>query len=131
MYLSRPLNQPTHIMNTQQTPTLGTNFGSSLLRTSWWQFTLLILAVAASSSLAQTIIMRSQPLRFTVPKGLAYSNATVLTISPSGNPTPTNYLTVTGIPGSGNANAWLSQTVITSNSTTLVTLMYTNDATIN
>ncbi|TAK93990.1 MAG: hypothetical protein EPO07_17405 [Verrucomicrobia bacterium] len=90
----------------------------------------LALGFASSSVWAQTITMRSQPLRFTVPKGTVYSNATVLTIVTSGNPTPTNHLAVTGIPGSGNANAWLSQTEITSNATTLVTLNYTNDATI-
>src|SRR5580765_6110047 len=117
-------------MNTQQSSTIRTNSGSSFFKTCWRQFTLLVLALAASSSLAATVTMRSQPLWLTVPKGVAYSNVTTLTITTSGLTTPIVNLAVTGVPGSGNAAASLSQTAITSNATVTVILSYTNDATI-
>lgn len=89
-----------------------------------------ILTCLAFPSLAQTVTMRGQPLRFTVPKNVAYSNATTLTITTSGLTTPLVNLAVTGVPGSGNAAAFLSQSGITSNATITVTLIFTNDATL-
>jgi len=82
------------------------------------------------SMLAQTVSMRAQPLRFTIPQGVVSSNAVVLTIPTSGLTTPLVNLAVTGVPSSGNAAATLSQSLINSNGTTTVTLVLTNDATI-
>jgi hypothetical protein len=91
---------------------------------------LLTLAAATSSIVAQTVTLRSQPLRFTIPQGVASSNAVVLTVPTSGLTTPLVNLAVTGVPGSGNAAATLSQSAITSNGTTTVTLVLTNDSSI-
>jgi hypothetical protein len=52
------------------------------------------------------------------------------TITTADLPTPLVNLAATGIPGSGNAAAFLSQNLINSNGTTIVTLTLTNDATI-
>lgn len=105
---------------------------SRILRISCALLALIPLAFSVGSLHAQTAIARSQPIRLTVPKGVAHSNFTTLTITTSGLVAPaTNVaLTITGIPGSGNAFAWLSQTAITSNAAVIVTLSYTNDSTI-
>lgn len=92
--------------------------------------TLITIAVATSSAFAQSVTMRSQPIRFTIPKGVAVTSNVSLTITTAALPTPLVNLAVTGIPGSGNAAASLSQTLINSNGTTTVTLTLTNDASI-
>jgi hypothetical protein len=91
---------------------------------------LLTLAITTGSIMAQTVTLRSQPLRFTIPQGVASSNAVTLTIPTSGLTTPLVNLAVTGVPSSGNATATLSQSLINSNGTTTVTLVLTNDASI-
>lgn len=91
---------------------------------------LLLLAGATCGALAQSVTLRAQPLRFTIPKGIAVSSNVSLTITTAGLPTPLVNLAVTGVPGSGNAAAFLSQPLINSNGTTTVTLTLTNDATI-
>jgi hypothetical protein len=101
-----------------------------ITRAKWMALSLLTLFAASSSLTAQTVVIRPAPLRLTVPKGVAYSNAIIVTNITSGLTTPLVNLSVSGIPSSGNANAWLSQTAITSNATVAVTLSYTNDATI-
>ncbi len=107
------------------------------LRSTWASRCVLAVAtvaIAASSAWAQTVTMRSQPLRFTIPKGVASSNFCTLTIPVSGLVTPgtdTINLAVTGVPGSGTAFAWLSTNGLTSNITYTATLILTNDATIN
>lgn len=91
------------------------------------------IAIAATSALSQTVTMRSQPLRFTIPKGVASSNFCTLTIPVSGLVTPgtdTINLAVTGVPGSGSAAAFLSTNGLTSNITYTATIILTNDATI-
>lgn len=88
------------------------------------------VAVSFSTASAQTVTMRSQPLRFTVPKGVASSNVVTLTITTAALPTPLVNLAVTGVPGSGNAFAALSQPLMNSNGTATVVLSLTNDATI-
>src|SRR5882672_7135122 len=67
---------------------------------------ILLFLVSLVPSWAQTVTMRSQPLRLTVPKGVAYSNVATLTITTAALPTPLVNLTVTGVPGSGNAAAF-------------------------
>jgi hypothetical protein len=90
----------------------------------------LFLTLAAATAWSQSVIMRSQPLRFTVAKGVNSSNAVALTVVTASLPTPLVNLAVTGTPGSGNAQAFLSQPLINSNGTTTVILSLTNDSTI-
>jgi hypothetical protein len=103
----------------------------------WTRCALLALttiAIATSSAFAQTVTMRSQPLRFTIPKGVASSNFCTLTIPISGLVTPgvdTVTLAVTGVPGSGAAATFLSTNGFQSNLTYTATLVLTNDATIS
>ena len=107
--------------------------GSQPLRTCVWLATLIALAFTVISSFAQTVNIQSQPLRFTVAKGVASSNFCTLTIPVSGlanEGVDTVNLAVTGVPGSGAAAAFLSTNGLTSNLTYTATLILTNDATI-
>lgn len=91
------------------------------------------IAISISSVSAQTVTLRSQPIRFTIPKGVASSNFCTLTIPVSGlvnQGVDTIALAVTGIPGSGAAAAFLSTNSLQSNLTYTATLILTNDATI-
>lgn len=104
-----------------------------LLRQSRSTLTALAVALATSSLMAQSVTMRSQPLRFTVAKGVASSNFCTLTIPISGlvnEGVDTVNLAVTGLPGSGAAAAFLSTNGLKSNLTYTATLILTNDATI-
>lgn len=106
------------------------------MSSKWTRRALLALttvAVATSSAFAQSVSMRSQPLRFTIPKGVASSNFCTLTIPVSGlvnEGVDTVTLAVTGVPGSGAAAAFLSTNGFQSNLTYTATLVLTNDATI-
>ncbi|MGC3958975.1 MAG: hypothetical protein QM813_13845 [Verrucomicrobiota bacterium] len=109
-----------------------TRFAS--LRSTWASpcaLAVAIIALATSSSWAQSVVIRSQPLRLTIPKGVPTTNTITLTIVTASLPTPSVNLSVTDVPGSGNAFATLSQTTIAANATTTVTLTLTNDATLN
>jgi len=100
---------------------------------STWAIFVALAMATASSALAQTVTMRSQPLRFTISKGVASSNFCTLTIPISGlanEGVDTINLAVTGVPGSGAAAVSLSTNGLKSNLTYTATLILTNDATI-
>lgn len=93
---------------------------------------ILLLALAGGSAYAQSVTMRSQPLRFTMPKGVAATNVCTVTVPVSGlvnQGVDTINLSVTGLPGSGNTAAFLNTNGLTSNLTYSVTVTVTNDGT--
>ena len=106
------------------------------LRSTWASRCVLAvttLAIAASSALAQTVVVRSAPLRLTIPVGVNSSNFLTLTIPISGlvnQGVDTVTLAVNGAPGTGNVFTSLSTNGFQSNITYTATLIITNDATI-
>jgi hypothetical protein len=101
-------------------------------RVSIFKFSLCLKALSSvafaslmiSTGMAQSITLKAQPLRVTIPKGVSGTSIVALTNSTSGFVTGWN-LATTDVPAG--VGATLSQTLINSNGTTAMTLTLTYD----
>ena len=89
----------------------------------------------ATSAVAQTVIMRSEPTRITIPKGFSATNTAAVTVVVSGLVTPgvdTVNLAITAIPSLPSGVGFtLSTNSFTNNGTMTATLTVTNDTTVS